>query len=186
MKGSRIVIAKHHVLMMIGCIGLVWMGGCPPETYPDVLGVTFEEVTRITNDDELTPQEQREALEELGLSSSTINSILRTTRTANQDGGDLRTAYNKLVEPAYQKLTPDEIQIFADQATELDDEIDVELNDEAALEISRVLIRSDIDSPEDMQTFLDRGGSVPGEVPDGALEALFIDFDLELLVPELP
>ena len=109
---------RNSVLMM-GAL-LVLIGACEVPLL-DALNPTLGQVASIRDNNDLTAQEKRTALENLGLTPIVINGILGSERTGNQFGGDLRTAYNKVTAEQFNELTPDEVQIFADEASEVDD-----------------------------------------------------------------
>ncbi|MBP7747122.1 MAG: hypothetical protein KA383_13435 [Phycisphaerae bacterium] len=178
---------RRMLVVLVTCGALLGPGGCPPEDYPDFAPVTLKEIDLVRNDATLTPQEQRVALAELGLSSATIDVLLKDKSLANQGGGDLRTAYTKLVAPDFLALTPDEIQIFASTASSVDDDLSYTLTDVQARAIVDFFNDYDMGSPEALAAFLeDTPDAVPGTIPDDVLQDLFIDFDLSLLLPELP
>jgi hypothetical protein len=167
-------------------VALTLIGGCPPENFASLLPATQVEIDRIRDDDALTPQEAREQLRALGLADLTINALLQDRSLGNQFGGDLRSAYLKLTAPDFTELTPDEIQVFATRAPEVDEEVDVNVADDQAQAIVNFFNGFDIRSSEDLQAHLDGGGSVPGAVDIDTVTTLFIDFDPELLLPLLP
>jgi len=170
---------------MVGA--MLMIAGCPPEDYDAVAPATLAEIDLIRNDADLTVQEQRTQLEALGLSPLLVNALLQDQRLGNQYGGDLRTAYGKIVEPDLSGLTPDEIQIFGDEASALDDELEVALTDEEAQAMVIFFDQYHLSTPAELDTFLaESPGSVPGKIPDGVLQALFVDFDPSLLLPSLP
>jgi len=162
--------------------------------FDNVLPPSREDIQAIRNDSDLTPQEKRAGLEALGLSPLIINGILIEERTGNQYGGDLRTAYNKITGGQFDELTPDEVQILADTATDLDDDVDAidgldELTDAQAQTIVTFFQSNDITSKEDLIVFLEdplNVAMIPSDIPDGALDALFVEFDTDLLIDELP
>lgn len=162
--------------------------GCPPENYPDIVPPYLtDDVTPIVNDDTRTPNEKRVALAELGLSPSTINAILRSVRLGNQYGGTLRTAYDKVVAPNFLLLTPDEVQIYSDTATEVSDAISVTWNDEQAQAIVSYFDSYDLATPDELQAALDDNpDAVPAVVTASDLQSVFVDFDPALVLPELP
>lgn len=172
------------VSLSIGLAAL--LGGCPRELYDTLVPTSVEEVDLIRNDEELSGQEKREQLEALGLSPLTINALLRDDETANQFGGDLRSAYTKLVAPNFTSLTPDEIQILGREATDIDADTDVSIDDEQAQEIADFFDERAIESPEELEAFLDAGGSIADPQLSNIVNALFLDFDPDLLVPQLP
>ncbi len=165
------------------------LGGCPDENLNDDAGVTLFDVNLIRNDDGLTVQQQREELVALGLTPRIVNALLQDERLGNQYGGDLRSAYEKIAGDDFTALTPDEVQIYVDAASaaDEDDELDVELADDEAQTIVSFLTANNLNSSEELAEYLDdSGGSVPANIPDDVLELAFIEFDPDLLLPELP
>ena len=150
---------------------------------------TRADISKITADDTLTPQEKRTELEKLGLSPTVINAILSGTRLGNQYGGDLRTAYEKVTTGRYNEMTPDEVQIFGDEASSVDDTLDYTITDGQAQDIVSFFEANEIATVDDLLNFLDDPMSVlsiPGTIPDGVLNDLFINFDTDLLIDVLP
>lgn len=162
------------------------VGGCPPEHYDTFVGPSLIVVDRIRDDSSLTSAEQREQLEALGISPLTVNALMWDDPFANQFGGDIRSAYDKVTEPDFQKLTPDEVQFYSLHAKDVQPDLDFAPNDEEAYEIVRFFYQRDIRTPEELAAYLDASGSVPADIPDGILRALFVDFDTDLLIPNLP
>lgn len=170
----------------LSCVVLL-AGGCPPETYPDLVPATQAEITRIHDDDTLRPQEQREQLEALGLSPSTINAILQDKDLGNQYGGTLRTAYLKVVEPDFQALTPDEIQIYASAATSLQSALAISFTDVQGQAIVDFFASADLSSPAELAAFLEATPEfVPSSVTAANLQSLFVTFDPALMLSMLP
>ena len=178
MRNKKFVIVALLPLLG-GCIGPL----------ADSMPLTRADIDEITGDDTLTPQEQRAALAALGLSPAVINAILTDVRLGNQYGGDLRTAYEKIVNGHMDELTPDEVQIFGDEASDLDDTLDYTLEDDEAQAIVSFFVAQEIATKDDLLDFLDdplSALSTPSDVPEGVLNDLFIDFDTDLLIDELP
>jgi len=166
-------------------------GGCPAENYENRAAATLDQINRIATNSSLSVQERRARLRNLGLSDSTINAFLRTERLGNQFGGDLRTAYTKLVESRFTELTPDEVQIFGDQASLADTtgQLSVRLNDDEAQAVVDFFRDNGLNSKDALKAWLDvTGNEPPDTIPDAAdtLRGLFVDFDLSLLLPRLP
>jgi hypothetical protein len=162
--------------------------GCPPEDFRDAFPTTLDDVNEVLDDDGLTAQEQRLALRDLGLFDETINALLRDERTNNQFGGDLRSAYTKVANDRYIDLTPDEVQLYADAASSVDpdDDIDYTLTDSEGLAIADFFEGFGLDSADELEAFLDTPGSpVPNTIPDGVLRDVFVDFDPEQILPLL-
>ncbi len=172
------------VLLVLGiCLGL---GGCPPENFDNVLPITQGDVNRILNREGLSAQEMRAELATFGVSPRTINALLADERLGNQYGGDLRSAYTQVVEPDLTALTPDEVQIYGDEASAVDeaDDLDVTLSDAEAQAVVDFFVSNNLSSPADVEQELQNGE--PAGVPDGMIRALFVDFDSSVLLPRLP
>jgi hypothetical protein len=169
------------------CCASLLVVGCPPEEYSDLVPATLAEITRIHDDDTLRPQEQREQLEALGLSPTTINAIQQDKTLGNQFGGDLRSAYLKLVKPDFQALTPDEVQIFGAAATSLQSSLGINFTDVQGQDIVDFFATADLSSPDELSAYLDATpAGVPSSVTAANLKALFVTFDPALLLPILP
>jgi hypothetical protein len=151
--------------------------GCPQSTYVDALPTTAEAVDRIRSDANLTAQEKREELRRLGLSDGTINAYLRSDRTGNQFGGDLRSALEKIRAGRFSDLTPDEVQIYGDAAQVVDAGIQT-IGDAQAEAIEEFFESEGLNTADNLRDFLnDPGQEVPSSIPDGILQTLFVDFD---------
>lgn len=180
------------VRMVLGCLLIVACGAGPwgcNLPLPEEFGTDISEVNRIRDDNSLTPQEKRAALADLGLSPEIINSVLRGTRTANQYGGDLRTAYEKVVGQRLDQLTPDEVQLYADAARDTTGGPNYNLTDEQAQAIVNALQDYHLATKADLAEFLEdqaKVAALPATVPDNALRDLFIEFDPEQLLDQLP
>lgn len=164
------------------------LGGCPPEDFPNALdGVLTVDIDEIRNNTNLTPQEKRTELLALGLTPAAVNGVLRTERLGNQYGGTLRTAYDKVIAEQFSAMTPDEIQFYGDAARETaQTEIDT-INDTVAQIIADLFDEEQLDSLADVQAFLDDPASdIPPDIPDDLLQELFIDFDPQNVIDQLP
>ncbi len=161
--------------------------GCPPEDFPNAIDALQPEVDEIINDPVNTPQERREALAALGLSPATINGLLQSERTGNQFGGTLRSAYAKVTEPAFAELTPDEVQLYADAVAEADSTVAYSLSDVQAQEVQSAFVANALNSPADVEAFLsDPTKDVPGSTTVAVLQDVFVDFDPEEVVDQIP
>lgn len=172
--------------IVVSTLFLLACGGCPPENYPTNIAVTLTEINEIRNDSTTTIQEKRAALVALGLDTLTIDSLLRTDPDGNQGGGDLRTAYDKIVAGDFQDLTPDEVQIYNNAAADADSTIEVSLTDAEALAVTQFFQDIGLNSADELEAYLNAGGPVPDDIPDGALTSIFVDFDPTLLLSDLP
>jgi len=176
-------------LLAIGVIGLAVVAGCSYtiSDFEHALPATLEEVGRIRNNADLTGQQMREELQQLGFPPLIINALLSEQRTANQFGGDLRSAWEKVFGERFSELTPDEIQLYADAANEVSVKLPFDLTDEAAQAMVDLFGEHSIATKDDLQAFLDDPGSeIPSSIPDDALLDVFIDFDPSQLTDSLP
>ena len=175
------VTAGLTALLALGAVG------CGQRLYPDAADPVLLDVNAIVNNANLGGQEKRERLEELGLDALTINALLRDTRTANQFGGTLRTAYDKVSAGRLTQLSADEIQIFADAAREVSGGPSFNLTDEQAQAIVVVLGANNLSTSAQVEAFLDDPvNEVPSTVPANALKELFVDFDPDEVLDQLP
>jgi hypothetical protein len=174
-------------MLVVGLGLLAALGGCPPEDYDTLVGPTLEDVDRVRNDADLDAPAKRAALADLGLTPATINTLLVGERLGNQYGGDLRTAYEKVTNGQFAALTPDEVQVFGDGASDVVDDLDIALTDGEALDIVTLFREQGINAPDELQVYLeDPNTVVPSDIPDDVLAPLFIDFDPTQLLPNLP
>jgi hypothetical protein len=150
---------------------------------------TLADINTIRNDTSLTSQEQRAALTDLGLSPATVNGLMRGVRTANQDGGDLRTAYDKVVGDHLDEMTPDEVQLYGDAASSTGAKNSYTLSDTEAQAIVSFFRDNGIATKDQLLLFLDDPANeltMSSDIPSGALDDLFVTFDTNLLISELP
>ncbi len=168
---------------------LLLSAGCGPENFPSMADATLADANRIVGDGDLTPNEKRVELTALNFSPLEINLLLRSERTGNQFGGDLRSAYEKVTGEGLATLTPDEIQIYGDQASDVDDALNVSFNDETALDIQRFFEQNGLNAREDLEAFLDDDANaalIPAETDEAELRGVFVDFDPDRLLDRLP
>jgi hypothetical protein len=176
------------VPLVLSTGALTLLVGCPPEDYASLLPPTLAEITAIHDDTTLSPPEMRSRLAELGLDPVTINAVLQDKTLANQFGGTLRTAYDKLASGNFTALTPDEIQIYASQVNGIDPTISVQLSDAQAQDLLTMFQSNDLQNPTQVAAWLDTPGNfVPSSITDGAtvVRNLFVDFDFHSLLPIL-
>ncbi|MEP0845267.1 MAG: hypothetical protein HRF50_00440 [Phycisphaerae bacterium] len=160
---------------------LLAIAACTSSDLPADLGVTIEQVDRIRNDANLKPQEKRDALAALGIDPVTINGLLAAERLGNQFGGDLESAYRKVVEERMNEMTPDEVQLYGD-ATAV-----TQYSDAEAQAISNLFAEQSIVSQRGLAEFLDDpAGELPGTIDRNNLQATFIDFDTNSVLEDLP
>ncbi len=163
------------------------LGGCP-EKYANRVGTDIPAVTAIRKDTSLTPQQKRDRLTDLGFDPVTINALLIDERLANQFGGDLRTAYTKVTSDRLDLLTPDEVQVYGDEASAVSTTgLDVSIKDDQAQAIVTFFADNHIRTRAELSNYLgDPQNVVPDAIPTGVLKPLFVDFDPSLLLPKLP
>ena len=167
------------------CLAAAW--GCTPDRFPNSIPASTNTIDRVTSDEDLSAQEKRRELELLGVPSEAINALLSEEREGNQFGGDLRSAFDLVTAERFSELTPDEVQIYADAAGETGTATSFDLDDAQAQSIVLLLRERGIDTQNQLSAFLDdMSNEVPATIPDGALRAIFIDFDSSLLIDELP
>lgn len=181
---------RHSLLATLVTVGgLSLIGGCGVTDLPNSPSATLLQITDIVSDTGLTASEKRTQLSEFGLSAAAINGLLSSERTGNQFGGDLRTAYTKVAGGTFTTLTPDEVQLFTDgvSAVDTEDTLDVTLTDDEAQAIVQLFKDFGLRNAEALTAFLDdENATVPSDIPDGVLREFFVDFDLALLLPDLP
>ena len=179
------------------CLGMLLsaallLSGCPLDNYPTLAGEPNANITaidRIRNNTNLTPQQQRQQLADLGFDAVTINALLSSVRLANQYGGDLRTAYTKVTSNQFNRMTPDEVQIYGDEATAVDPNgtLQISLTDPQAQAIVNLFTSANIQNKSDLSAYLaDPANVIPSTIPANTLKPLFIDFDPQKLLPKLP
>lgn len=148
------------------------LGGCGLQSPPASVGADLTQVDRIRNDMNLMPQEQRDALAALGFDAVEINGLLNTQRLANQFGGDLESAYRKVVGNTLNALTPDEVQAYGD-ATNVTTYTDAE-----AQRIATFFAANGITSTDDLGQFLDDPThALPTGIDEQNLRDAFVDFN---------
>jgi hypothetical protein len=161
--------------------------GCEISSFPNSVPASLEDVNTIRNDAELTAAEKRTGLQRLGIDAITINAILTDDRTGNQFGGDLESAHAKVVGQRLNDLTPDEVQIYADAASEEDSSFSFEITDQEAAATVNLLVENNIDSTDAISTFInDSSNVIPQVIPENFLNNVFLDFDPSLLLDQLP
>jgi hypothetical protein len=174
----------RSVAVWTAVAGLALAGGCAvtePSDLRGALGITLEEASRIVSNDDLSPQEKRDALAEFGLDPLIINAIMSSDRLANQFGGTLRTAFDKVTGGRLSEMTPDEVQIYADGVGSAGGE-SLNITDRAALLMTLIFVDNEINTIEELEAFLDNPvNEVSSEIPSGALRSIFVDFDPEEL-----
>ncbi len=174
--------------LILGATLLALVGGCNGPL-SDSLPTTLIQVNAILTDSTLSGEVKRARLAELGFTPAQIDTFLTNERTANQGGGNLRTAYDKVVNSQLNQLTPDEIQLYADAAKVADSTISFTLSDQNAQAIADLFQSNAIASKDQLSAFLDdpaEAVTIPSTVPDGSLKAVFVTLDPTLLNEQLP
>jgi hypothetical protein len=113
----------------------------------------------------------------------TINGLLVDERLANQFGGDLFSAYQKVANNRMTELTPDEVQHYGD-ATDI-----TSYSDEEAQAIFEFLNETGdgISSRDELRGFLDDPTSVlPTEIDETVLRNVFVETGLSVVRDKLP
>ncbi len=161
--------------------------GCEISSFPNSVPASLEDVNAVRDDADLTAAEKRAELERLGIDTFTINAILTDDRTGNQFGGDLESAHAKVSGQRLNDLTADEVQIYADAASEEDSSFSFEITDEEAAATVNLFVENKIDSTDVLSTFInDPSNVIPVVIPEDFLNNVFLDFDPSLLLDQLP
>ena len=171
------------VLTAIIGMGITLAAGCGQTEYPAALNATLEQVDQIRdpNDDVLTPPEKRDALAAYGIDPVTINGLLQGERLANQFGGDLSSAYEKVANDRLPDLTPDELQYYAD-ATDT-----TTYGDAEAQAIVDFFVANEINSLSDVEDFItDPTKVLPSDIDETNLRSVFVDTSLDTVRDKVP
>lgn len=178
---NKMMKTMRNSLWTAGMLALGLLAGCGAEYTQGMLGTNTTDVDRIRNDSTLTLQQKRQALADLGISESTINALLRDQRLGNQGGGDLTSAYNKVVDGLLATLTPDEIQAYGD-ATAV-----TTFSDDQAQRIADFLAARSLNTSAQLKAYLDDNTNpVPSQIDVTALTGVFVTFDPKGVVDKLP
>lgn len=170
-----------RAIAFIGVLGLVVCAACSPTNLPANIGPTVQQVNRIVNDSDLTPQEKRESLRALGIDDVTINGLLVAERLGNQFGGDLESAYLKVVGRRLNEMTPDEIQFYGDATDE------TTYGDTEAQQIADFFVAAGITSQASLADYLENDSlEVPPLIDRDILEAVFVTFNSGDILDQLP
>jgi hypothetical protein len=120
----------------------------------------------------------------LGLCLSTLTGCpFIDARTSNQGGGNLLSAVDKVVGGRLASLTPDEVQILGDTASNLNDQVKVFLSDGEAADAVLFLVENELNSFEDIARFADEASQDPDsvQVPESLIK-LVENLDLDALM----
>lgn len=168
-------------------VGGLMLMGCGLEDGPYDTSTSIEVANRIVQDADLSPQEKREELRDMGFDDLTINALLRDETNGNQFGGDLTSAFNKVSSGRLTELTPDEVQIYAEAVSTADPNSSFNISDAAAQQTVTLFVDNNLNTASELDTFLSNpANEVPADIPDGALEAIFVEFDPNDVVSQLP
>jgi hypothetical protein len=162
-------------------ISMLLAAGCGQTEFPAGLDATLEQVDRIRNDDALEPQEKRDALAALGIDPIIINGLLQAVRLANQFGGDLSSAFDKVSTNRLSEMTPDEVQYYAD-ATDV-----TTYGDAEAQAIVDFFKDNSVDSRGGLEKLLDESATeVPAAIDETNLRDVFVETSLDDVRDKLP
>jgi hypothetical protein len=160
--------------------------GCDRQ-FPNQFPASIQEVDQIVKDTDLTPQEKRERLESLGLTPAVINALLRDDETGNQYGGDLTSAFAKIVQGRLNELTPDEVQIYAEAARETPGGPTVTFSDAQAQLVVDLFVDNGLRTLAQVGAFLSNtSNELPKDLTRDSLTRLFVDFDPNNVRGQLP
>lgn len=166
MKSTKFLSAS--LMFALSCF--VFATGCGQTYFPDALPVSLETVDEIRNSDTLTPAEMRSQLADYGIDDVTINGLLSAVRLADQFGGDLQSAYDKVVDGQLSQMTPDEVQYYGD-ATAI-----TTYTDSEAQAIVDFFTDEEIDTVAELETFLDESADqLPDDIDEENLRSVFIE-----------
>lgn len=162
--------------------GLLFLIACGAQNLDTFLGgATLDQVDDIRNDVALEPQEKRDALAGLGFDDVTINGILRAVEFGNQFGGTITTAFNKVVNGEMATLTPDEVQIYADESGA------GSFSDDAARRLVEFFADNGVTTRESLGAVLDDPAvEFVSGLSEDTVRAVFVDFDPDDLIESLP
>lgn len=181
LPGRVLNVRIAAVIGTVAGLALLGLAGCGQFNFERDLPITLEDLNAIRSDTSLEPEEKRAALEELGIDPVVINGLLRDERLANQFGGSLTTAYEKVVGDRFSDLTPDEIQFYAQTAA------DITYSDAEAQVIRNFFADTAINDAPSLEAFLDDSTSFLDPDIDGEnLRAVFVDADPDDVLLELP
>ncbi len=159
-------------LASLALTGLMAAVGCGSFTTYGALPVTTDDISEILTSEDLTPQEMRDQLSTLGIDELIINALLQEERLANQFGGDLDTALDKLIAGTWVELTPDEVQFYGD-ATAF-----TTYGDDEAQAIVDFIRENEVNSADELTELLDSPNTVlPSAIDETNLRENFINAD---------
>lgn len=159
----------------------LFAAGCGQTNFPDALDTTLTDTNRIISDADLAPNEKRQQLAALGIPDLTINLLLRAERLANQFGGTLESAFNRVINDQFSQMTPDEIQLYGDATAE------TTFSDQQAFDLSKFFVNNSLNSAQQLEDYLDTpGNEFPSSLNADEVRAVFVDFDPNEVLDDLP
>jgi hypothetical protein len=163
------------------------VAGCALAPLPGAPDTNLEEIAAITGNPNLTDAEKRQRLEDLGVEPVVINTFLKDEITANQFGGTLASALDKVVQGRLSEMTPDEVQLYTEGAAVTPDGTVTSLDDKAAALSVALFRKNGIDTLDELRAFLDdEANEVPNAIPENALRQIFLDVDPNEVRKQLP
>lgn len=156
------------------------LSGCGQTNFDNDLS-NLDRVAEIRDNANLTGEEKRQELRDLGFDEIDINGLLRADRTANQLGGTAETGLNKVADGLLNTMTPDEIQLYGDLVGE------ATFSDAQAQELLNLFVLNNIATRDQLKTFLeDNDIDSPAGLDVGEIQATFVDADPEDFIADLP
>lgn len=172
---------RRRAILMTASVSVGLSAGCGQTHLPDAVDTNLARVGQIRDDANLTGQEKRDQLLELGLSDVDINGLLRATRTANQFGGTAETGLNKVANGQLNTMTPDEVQLYGDLVGE------ATFSDAQAQDLINLLILNGLATQDALKTFLEENDiDTPAGLNVGDVQATFVDAKPEDFLENLP
>ncbi len=177
---------ERFIGLAAACLVCGFSLGCGTTDFPNDVPANTADVDEIVSDTDLMGQEKRDQLAALGFSQTTINSLLRDDTTANEFGGDLTSAFNKITGGQLNQLTPDEVQLYVG-AVEDAGGPSVNMPDDGAQASVDYFVLNGVTTRAELETALANPAiDVPGVIPTGALPDVFVDFDPNEVISQLP
>ncbi|MFO0838609.1 MAG: hypothetical protein U1D55_08760 [Phycisphaerae bacterium] len=172
---------------VIAILAGIFCAGCGANNLPADFTLTTVDVDRIVNDSTLTGAEKRDQLRAAGFSDTLINGLLRGDRTANQFGGTLRTAIEKVRDGQFAALTPDEVQLYGDAGAATGGPFTGSISDEAAAAVTQLFANQQFADKDQIKAFLDDpANEVSSAIPNNLLRQLFVDESPDDVQSQLP
>lgn len=170
-RSNTLAIGFAVALSLVGC----------GQTNFDTDISNLDRVAEVRDNANLTGDEKRQELRDLGFDEVDINGLLRADRTANQFGGTAETGLNKVADGLLNTMTPDEIQLYGDLVGE------ATFSDAQAQELLDLFVLNAIATRDELKTFLeDNDIDSPAGLEVGEIQATFVDADPEDFIANLP